>query len=313
MERAFPPQAKAKVLEIVRNLQTVLRARILKLDWMSESTKQQALAKMDTLRVKIGYPDVWRDYSKLDLGRRPFLQNVLAARAFEVHRHLARLGKPLDRNEWLMTPPTNNAYYEPTLNEICFPAGGLQPPFFDLEADDAVNYGNTGGTIGHEMIHGYDDEGRQYDAQGNLRDWWTPADAKAFEARTALVVKQFDAFEPLPGLHINGRATLGENLADLAGLQIAFDAFRLSQKGRPAAAPIDGFTPDQRFFLGYAEYWRSKIREESLRNRLMTDVHAPAKYRVLGPLANMPEFFEAFGCKDGDAMKAAAQDRPIVW
>jgi len=313
VERAFPPQAKQKVEEITKNLVIALPARIQKLDWMTEATKKQAMAKLDTLRVKIGYPDVWRDYSALDIQRGSHATNALAARNFEFKRNLGRLGKPLDRGEWLMTPPTNNAYYEPTLNEMCFPAGGLQPPYFDLEADDAVNYGNTGGTIGHEMIHGFDDQGRQYDAQGNLKDWWTAADAKAFEARTQLMVKQFDAFEPLPGMHINGKTTLGENLADLAGLQLAFDAFRISQKGKAPVGLIEGFTPEQRFFLGYAEYWRSKIREEALRDRLMTDVHAPAKYRVLGPLANMPEFFEAFGCKEGDPMMRPAQERPSIW
>jgi len=313
VERAFPPLAKQKVQDITKNLVTALRARILKLDWMSEATKKQAMAKLDTLRVKIGYPDVWRDYSALDIQRGSYVQNALAAQSFEFKRILGRLGKPLDRGEWLMTPPTNNAYYEPTLNEMCFPAGGLQPPYFDLEADDAVNYGNTGGTIGHEMIHGFDDEGRQYDAQGNLKDWWTPSDAKAFEERTQLVVKQFDAFEPLPGIHVNGKTSLGENLADLGGLQVAFDAFKLSQKGKAPVGLIEGFTPEQRFFLGYAEYWRSKIREEALRDRLMTDVHAPAKERVLGPLANMPEFYEAFGCKDGDPMKRPDKERPSVW
>ncbi len=313
VERAFPPQAKARMNELVKNILAALRSRILQLEWMGETTKQQALGKVDTIRVKIGYPDVWRDYSKLEIDRGPFVLNALKARAFEFQRNLGRLGKPLDRGEWLMTPPTNNAYYEPTLNEICFPAGILQPPYFDLEADDAVNYGNIGATIGHELTHGFDDQGRQFDAQGNLKDWWTPEDAKAFDARAQLVVKQFDAFEPLPGMHINGKTTLGENLADLGGLKIAFDAYKLSQRGKAPVGLIEGFTPEQRFFLGYAETWRLKHREEALRSRLMTDVHSPAKYRILGPLVNMPEFFEAFGCKEGDPMLRPATDRPSIW
>jgi predicted metalloendopeptidase len=313
VERAFPPQAKARMMELVKNVLTALRGRIRNLEWMSEATKQQALAKVDTIRVKIGYPDVWRDYAKLSINRGSFVLNGLAARAFEFRRNLGKLGQPIDRNEWGMTPPTNNAYYEPTLNEICFPAGILQPPYFDLDADDAVNYGNIGATIGHELTHGFDDSGRQFDAQGNLKDWWTPEDAKAFDARAQLVVKQFDAFEPLPGMHINGKTTLGENLADLGGLKIAYDAFKLSQKGKPAVGLIEGFTPEQRFFLGYAETWRLKHREAALRSRLMTDVHSPAQYRIVGPLANLPEFYEAFGCKDGDPMKRPTSDRPSIW
>ncbi len=313
VERAFPPQAKARMQELVKNILAALRGRILQLEWMGDATKRQALAKLDTMRVKIGYPDVWRDYSKLEVDRGPFVLNGLKARAFEFQRNLARLGQPIDRNEWGMTPPTNNAYYEPTLNEICFPAGILQPPYFDLEADDAVNYGNIGATIGHELTHGFDDSGRQFDAQGNLKEWWTPEDAKAFDARARLVVKQFDAFEPLPGMHINGKTTLGENLADLGGLKVALDAYRLSQRGKAPAGLIEGFTPEQRFFLGYAETWRLKHREEALRSRLMTDVHSPAQYRILGPLANMPEFFEAFGCKEGDPMKRPAATRPSIW
>lgn len=313
VERAFPPQAKARMQDLVKNILKALRGRILNLEWMSDVTKQQALAKLDTIRVKIGYPDVWRDYSKLEVARGSYVTNVLAARHFEFHRNLGRLGKPLDRGEWLMTPPTNNAYYEPTLNEICFPAGILQPPYFDLEADDAVNYGNIGATIGHELTHGFDDEGRQFDAKGNLRNWWTPEDTKAFDARAQQVVKQFDAFEPLPGMHINGKTTLGENLADLGGLKIAYDAFKLSQQGKAPVGLIEGFTPEQRFFLGYAETWRLKHREEALRSRLMTDVHSPAKYRILGPLANMQEFFDAFGCKDGDPMKRSTSERPSIW
>ena len=313
VERAFPPKAKGQVLAIVQDLRTALGDRIRQLAWMSEPTKQLALAKLAAITVKIGYPDVWRDYGALNIGRASYAANVLAAQTFEFNRDLAKLGKPVDRTEWAMTPATNNAYYEPTLNEICFPAGILQPPYFDPEADDAVNYGNIGATIGHEMTHGFDDQGRQFDAQGNLRDWWTAADAAAYNQRAALIVQQFDAFEPLPGMHINGKATLGENIADLGGLKIAFEAYRLSQKGKPAAGPREGCTPEQRFFLGYAETWRTKLTPEALRDRLMTDPHAPSKYRVNGPLANMPEFFEAFGVKDGDPMRRPEAARPTIW
>jgi predicted metalloendopeptidase len=313
VERAFSPQAKQKALEMVGNLKAALRGRIQTLDWMSESAKTQAMAKLEAMRVKIGYPDVWRDYSTLEIGRNSYLRNVIAGRAFEFRRNLAKTDKPVDRAEWSMTPITNNAYYDPTLNEINFPAGILQPPYFDPEADDAVNYGNIGATIGHEMTHGFDDGGRKYDARGNLRNWWTPEDEKAFRERTALLAKQFDAYEPIPGRRLNGTLTLDENIADLGGLKIAYDAFKLSQQDKPPPGLLDGFTPAQRFFLSYAETWRIKVRDEALRARLMTDEHAPARYRVLGPLANMPEFSEAFGCKEGDAMVRPPRDRPRIW
>jgi len=313
VERAFDPQAKQKALEMVGNLRTALRARLQRLEWMGEATKASALAKLDAMRLKIGYPDVWRDYGALQVSRTGYLRNVLAARSFEFQRGLAKIGQPVDRAEWSITPATNNAFYEPTLNELVFPAGILQPPFFDPAADDALNYGNIGATIGHEMTHGFDDVGRQYDAQGNLRDWWTAADEKAFAARAALLVKQFDAFEPILGMHVNGALTLGENLADLGGLVIAYDAFQRAQQGNRAAAQQDGFTPEQRFFLSYAETWRFKMREETLRARLVTDEHAPPKYRVLGPLANLPEFAAAFNCKVGDAMVRPSGDRPNNW
>jgi putative endopeptidase len=313
VERAFSPQAKQKVLEMVANLRAALRARLQRLGWMGEATKASALVKLDAMYLKIGYPEVWRDYGALQVSRTGYLRNVLAARRFEFQRGLAKVGKPVDRAEWSITPITNNAFYEPTRNELVFPAGILQPPFFDPAADDALNYGNIGATIGHEMTHGFDDVGRQYDAQGNLRDWWTAADEKAFTERAALLVKQFVAFEPIPGMHINGALTLGENLADLGGLSIAYDAFERSRQGKPAVVSQDGFTPEQRFFLSYAETWRFKMREETLRARLLTDEHAPPKYRVLGPLANLPEFAVAFKCKAGDAMVRPSGDRPNNW
>ncbi len=313
VQRAFPASSKAKVLEMVENLRTALGTRIDGLTWMSAPTKAKARQKLAAMRVKIGYPDAWRDYAKLDVKRQPYVLNLLEARRFEFQRRLVKLGGPIDRNEWSMTPQTNNAYYSPTMNEIVFPAGILQPPYFDATADDAVNYGNIGATIGHEMTHGFDDEGRQFDADGNLKSWWTPADEKAYNERAELVVKQFDAFEPLPGLHLNGRLTLGENIADLGGLKIAWDAWKLSQKGKPPVGKIGGFTAGQRFFLGYAETWRTLTRGEATRLRAVTDPHSPAKFRVNGPLSNLPEFYEAFGCKDGDPMKRPASVRPAIW
>lgn len=312
-QRAFPASSKAKVLEMVENLRTALKARIEGLQWMSAPTKLKAKEKLAAIRVKIGYPDVWRDYTKLNIQPQPYVLNVLETRRFEFQRRLAHLGQPIDRNEWDMTPQTNNAYYSPSMNEIAFPAGILQPPYFDATADDAVNYGNIGATIGHEMTHGFDDEGRQYDADGNLKSWWTAEDEKAYNQRAELVAKQFDAYEPLPGLHLNGKLTLGENIADLGGLKIAWDAWKLSQKGKPVVGKIEGFTPEQRFFLGYAETWRTLTREEAARLRVTTDPHSPAKFRVNGPLSNLPEFFEAFGCKDGDPMKRPEKDRPAIW
>ncbi len=310
--RAFTPEAKAKMLELVGNLKIALAHRIEKLEWMSAATKKAALHKLDSIVVKIGYPDRWRDYSAFDVQPGAFLTNVRAGAVFEFKRELAKLGKPVDRTEWGMTPATNNAYYEPTLNEVCFPAGILQPPYFDVNADDAVNYGEIGATIGHEITHGFDDEGRQYDAEGNLKDWWTPEDSKAYDDRAKLVVAQYNAFEPLPGQHINGEATLGENIADIGGLLIAYDALQIALQGK-SRAPIDGYTPEQRFFLAYAESWRTAFRKEDLSTRLNVDVHSPAEQRVMGPVADLLEFYAAFGCKDGDAMKRADSVRPAIW
>jgi len=313
VQRAFPASSKARVLEMVENLRTALRTRIEGLTWMTAATKAKAQQKLAAMRVKIGYTDAWRDYSRLDIQRQALVLNVLATSRFDFQRRLSYLGKAIDRTEWDMTPQTNNAYYNPTMNEIVFPAGILQPPYFDAMADDAVNYGNIGATIGHEMTHGFDDEGRQYDGDGNLKSWWTAEDEKAYNARAELVVKQFDAFEPLPGLKLNGQLTLGENIADLGGLKIAWDAWQLSRKGKAPVPKTAGFTPEQRFFLGYAETWRTLTREEAIRLRAVTDPHSPAKYRVNGPLANLPEFYEAFGCKDGDPMKRPDKLRPAIW
>lgn len=311
--KAFQPEAKQKALALVANVRAALRERIQKLDWMTEPTRLKAIQKLDAITVKIGYPDVWRDYSKLEISRQPYVLNTIAAAEFEFQRDLAKLGKPVDRTVWGMTPSTVNAYYEPTLNEIVFPAGILQAPFFDPQADDAVNYGGIGMVIGHELTHGFDDEGRNYDAQGNLKEWWTEADAKAYEARQDLVVKQYDGFEPLPGLHVNGKLTLGENIADLGGLKIAFAALQKSLEGKAKPAPIDGFTTEQRFFLGYAQSWRFMARDESTRMRVATDPHSPARFRVIGPLSNLPEFYQAFGCAEGTSMVRPANLRPSIW
>ena len=275
-------------------------------DWMVAATKTQALKKLDTMNTKVGYPDRWRDYSGLDLSRRAFVLNVQAAQAFDFRRDLAKLGKPVDRNEWLMTPQTNNAYYEPTLNEMCFPAGILQPPFFDEKADDASNYGALASTIDHELTHGFDDQGRQYDWQGNLKDWWTAEDAKRFEARADHIVKQYDAFEVLPGLHINGKQTLGENIADIGGLRVSYEAFKLATQGREQKT-VDGLSPDQRFFIAFAQGWRTNQRPEAIRLGVTTDVHSPIRWRVLGPVADFPEFRKAFGCE------MTAQAPTAIW
>ena len=306
VQRAFSPAAKARAQTMVNFIKEAMRGRIRAAAWMSQATKAQAYKKLDTMRSKVGYPDKWRDYGKLDIARRPYVLNVLAANAFEFRRELAKLGKPVDRDEWNMTPQTNNAYYEPTLNEMCFPAGILQPPFFDEKADDATNYGAIGATIGHELTHGFDDEGRQYDWEGNLKNWWTDDDAKGFQARAERVARQYDAFEVLPGLHINGHQTLGENIADVGGLRVAYAAFKLATKGKKLA-PVDGFTPDQRFFIAFAQSWRTNERPEAVRLHVGSDVHSPVRWRVLGSVANFPEFRQAFGCPK------PAESWPPIW
>ena len=313
VERAFPRQAKAQAQELVGNLRAALADRIRNLEWMGPATKAAALDKLAALTVKIGYPDHWRDYGALEVDRASYAGNVFRARAFAFRRELAKLGRPVDRGEWGMTTPTVNAYYNPLLNEIVFPAGILQPPFFDPRNDDAVNYGAIGMIIGHEMTHGFDDQGRQYDGQGNLKDWWTPEDSRAFAARTGLMVRQFDALEALPGLNLNGRLTLGENIADLGGLKLAFAAYRKSLEGRPRPADIDGFTAEQRFFLGYAQAWEFHAREEMVRMWVRVDPHAPPRFRVNAPLADLPEFIQAFGCGAGTPMNTPADSRPAIW
>jgi putative endopeptidase len=291
--QAFPPQARQHALDLVLNLKSVLRDRLQTLDWMSDTTRAQAVRKLDAIRIKIGYPDKWRDYSALTMGQDSYVQNVLHADAFEVQRQLNKIGRPVDHDEWGMTPPTVNAYYNPSMNEIVFPAGILQPPFFDPKADDASNYGAIGVVIGHEMTHGFDDQGRQFDAEGNLKDWWTPEDAKRFSERSSALAAQYSGYVAIDDLHVNGKLTLGENIADLGGVTVAYQALEKTLAGKRPI--IDGFTPEQRFFLAFAQVWRSKLTPERTRLLVQTDPHSPARWRVFGPLANTSAFQEAFG------------------
>jgi putative endopeptidase len=313
VEQNFPPNAKARALEMIHNMEAVLRERIGNLGWMSDATKKAAVAKLAAFTEKIGYPDKWRDYSSLDLKKGDFVQNLAAISRYENKRDLDQIGKPVDRSQWGMTPATVNAYYNPAMNEIVFPAGILQPPFFSPTADDAVNYGGMGSVIGHEMSHGFDDQGAQFDPQGNLKNWWTDADLAAFKQRTGLVSSQFDTYTVLDSVHVQGKLTLGENIGDLGGLNIAYAALEkaLAQKGRPG--PIDGFTPEQRFFLAWAQIWRQNITDQNQRQRILTDPHSPGRWRVNGPISNMPEFAKAFNCKPGDPMVRAEAVRASIW
>lgn len=309
----FGPEAKAGVLEMVDNIKLAMRESISRLEWMSDTTKQQAYKKLDTILVKIGYPDVWRDYSSLQIDAGPYAANMARAAEFEFKRNLNKLGKPIDRNEWGMTPQTVNAYYNPTMNEMVFPAGILQPPLYHVNADPAANYGNTGATIGHELTHAFDDEGRQFDAQGNLKSWWTKDDEKKFLVRVKAIEKQFGEFNPIDKLHINGKLTAGENIADLGGMKIALQALHKSLERKPQAKEIDGLTVDQRFFVANAQSFRSLIRDEMLRMKLATDPHSPDKYRVIAPLANMPEFSDAFQCKGDRSPLRPTATRVNIW
>jgi putative endopeptidase len=316
VEKNFPPEAKSRALTMVADLKSALSDSIQKLDWMGPETKKAALHKLEVLGVKIGYPDKWRDYSGLEIKRQPYVLNGLAAQAFEVRRHIARLGRPVDPTEWEMTPPTVNAYYNQSRNEVVFPAGILQPPNFDLKADDAGNYGNTGATIGHEMTHGFDDQGRQYDEKGNLKNWWKFLDAKRFEERGAKIVAQFDKFPGPDGLHVNGRLTEGENIADLGGLKIAYAALQKALARRPPEErdqKIDGLTPSQRFFISFGQSWREETRPETLKLLIQSDPHSPPEYRVNGPVSNLPEFSQAFGVPPGAPMTMPDAARVNIW
>ncbi len=310
---AFPPEAKDRAVKIVNNLVSALHDRIQQLGWMSDSTKVQALAKLDAYMKKIGYPDKWRDYTALQVKPDEYLSNVRAGDQFNAAYDWNKIGKPVDRTEWGMTPPTVNAYYNPQLNEIVFPAGILQTPFYNPNADDAVNYGAMGAVIGHEMTHGFDDQGRQYDKDGNLKDWWTSEDAAKFGAEAQKVVQQFDGYTVLDSAtHVNGELTLGENIADFGGLTVAYAAMEKAIGNGPHPK-IDGFTPEQRFFLAWAQVWRELDRPQYARMLVSVDVHAPSKWRVNGPLSNMPEFKAAWGCKDGDPMVRPDSLRPKIW
>jgi len=306
----FPPEAKKQADQLVHNLMAALRADIADLDWMGPETRKAAIAKLDAFTPKIGYPDKWRDYSKYDVKADAYLANVIRGEEFEFRRQAAKIGKPVDRSEWGMTPPTVNAYYNPSLNEIVFPAGILQPPFFDPNADPAVNYGAIGAVIGHEMTHGFDDQGRKFDAKGNMTDWWTPADAKNYEARAACVQKQFDAYEVQPGLHENGKLVLGESIADLGGLTIARKAYLMSLAGGKPPV-IGGLTADQRLFLAFSRIWAGSARPEFEQMQVKTDPHPAMQFRAIGAPSNIPEFASAFGCKPGDPMVRAEACR--IW
>jgi putative endopeptidase len=309
----FTPQAKSRALDMVHNLEAVFRERLANLPWMSETTRKQSLVKLQAFAEKIGYPDKWRDYSTLKIVKGSPLNNVIAVNEYENKRDLDMIGKPLDRTQWGMTPPTVNAYYNPQMNEIVFPAGILQPPLFSATADDAVNYGGMGSVIGHEMGHGFDDQGAQYDPLGNLKNWWTPDDLEKFKARTTMIANQYDAYTVLDSVHVNGKLTLGENAADIGGLAVAYAALEKSLAGKPRPAPIDGFTPEQRFFLAWAQIWRQNITPQAQRVRINTDPHSPGRWRTNGPLSNMVEFAEAFGCKPGDPMVRPEAQRATLW
>ena len=314
----FKPEAKARAQELVDNVRNALKARIENLDWMSDETKAKAIAKWNTFLPKIGYPDTWRDWSGLQVSPDSYYGNVMAASKFNYEYDIAKIGKPTDRKEWGMTPQTVNAYYNPTDNTINFPAAILQPPFFDAAADDAINYGGIGAVIGHEASHGFDDEGSQFDGAGNNKNWWTKADREKFEARAAKLVQQFNDYAPIkdkPDAHVNGQLTLGENIADLGGLNVAYDALQAAMKQHPeeATQKIDGYTPDQRFFLNWARVWRGSVREKQALLYLNTDPHAPASLRAIGAPSNMPAFANAFQCKTGDAMVRADDKQVKIW
>ncbi len=312
VEDAFAPRAKARALELVGHVKEALRERLLALDWMEDATRKAALAKLARMAVKIGYPDRWRDFSAAEVGRRPYAENWLNANAFEFRRVLARLGRPVDRGEWWMSPHAVNAYFGSTLNEIVFPAGILQPPYFDPDADDALNFGGIGMVIGHEITHGFDDRGRRFDAEGNLREWWTPADQKRYRERAQAIVAQYNAFPGVDGLSVNGALTLGENIADLGGLRIAYLGLQRALAGKSRES-LDGLSAEQRFFLAFAQAWRSRYRPEQERLRLLTDNHSPPRYRVQGPLANLPEFARAFSCAEGDKAVRTGRERVELW
>lgn len=312
VEKHFSPEAKSRMTTLVKNLLKAYEESIKKLDWMSADTKKEALAKISKFTIKIGYPDKWRDYSALKVQKNDLYGNRVRAAAFEYNRQINKLGKPVDRTEWGMTPQTVNAYYNPPLNEIVFPAAILQPPFFDLNVEDAVNYGGIGAVIGHEIGHGFDDQGATFDGNGVMRNWWTDKDLTAFKARTNALVEQYSTFKAFPDLNVNGSFTLGENIGDLGGLTIALKAYQMSLNGKKSPV-LDGFTGEQRVFLGYGQVWLDKAREESIRNQIASDPHAPAHFRINGIVRNIPEFYKAFNVKPGDSLYLAPEKRVKIW
>jgi len=312
VQKYFPPDAKKRMLDLVNNLQAVYKERIEKLDWMSDATKKRALEKLAAFTKKIGYPDKWKKYDDVEISKDAYYQNQQSIARHNYNEMIKKVGKPVDRTEWGMTPPTIDAYNNPTFNEIVFPAGILQFPFFDKDADDAINYGAIGVVIGHEMTHGFDDQGRQYDKDGNLKDWWTPEDASKFKNKVKVMIDQYNQFTVLTNLHVNGELTQGENLADIGGCMIAYQAFKNTPEGK-SDTKIDGFTPDQRFFLSLTQVWQSKIRDETERMSISNNPHSPPMYRVNGPFSNMPEFYKAFNIKPGDKMYRPDSLRVKVW
>ncbi|MEJ7684266.1 MAG: M13 family metallopeptidase [Segetibacter sp.] len=312
VKKYFTADAKKRMLDLVSNLQKSFEAHIKNLDWMSEATKVRAKDKLYAFMKKIGFPDKWRDYSKVTVNRSTFFENMVSAGQNEYQYQLSKLNKPVDKTEWGMTPPTINAYYNPTFNEIVFPAGILQFPFFDPNADDAINYGGIGMVIGHEMTHGFDDQGAQYDKEGNLKNWWATEDSAKFVAKSKSVIDLYNTFTVLDSLHINGSLTTGENMADIGGIAIAYDAFKMTKQGQDTAK-IDGFTPDQRFFISLAQIWRNKQKDQTTRLHVNTDPHSPPMYRVNGPLQNFTPFYAAFNIKPGDKMYLTEDKRIKIW
>lgn len=314
VDKKFPPEAKAKAQKMIKNILTAFEKRINNVDWMSDKTKKNAIAKLHKMTVKIAYPDKWKDYSKLNINKEnSYYENKKAVSKFNFDENIAKIGKPVDKTEWHMSPQTVNAYFNPPNNEIVFPAAILQPPFYNYKADDAVNYGGIGAVIGHEISHSFDDSGARYDGDGNLNNWWTKEDEKNFAQRGEKLVAQFDQIEALPDVHLNGKFNLGENIGDLGGVNVAYDALQLNYKNSKKPGKIDGFTPEQRFFMSWATVWRTKMREDALRNSIKTNPHAPGMYRGYIPLKNMDAFYKAFDIKEGDKMYLKPEDRVKIW
>ncbi len=312
MAAYFPPESKAKMLDLVANIRSTMKTRIDNLDWMGPETKVKAQDKLNKFTVKIGYPDKWRDYSKLEIKEGDAYGNLMRTGAWDYRHDVERLNQPVDKTEWGMTPQTVNAYYNSVNNEIVFPAAILQAPFFHPDADPAVNYGGIGGVIGHEIGHGFDDQGRKSDGDGVLRDWWTAEDAAKFNAQADKLGAQYSAFEPFPGMHVNGKLTMGENIGDMAGLTLGLEAYHLSLKGQPAPV-LDGFTGDQRIYLGWAQVWRGKSRDDALKQQIASDPHSPGYYRVNGTIRNQPGWYSAYDVKAGDKLYIAPEDRVKIW